>query len=172
MYRDNTIDTDRFILRPLQESDVTQEYLKWFRDDSIKKFINAAPNTRDLEALKNYINERAGRDDIIFFGIFDKLNGLHIGNIKFEPVNFELGFAIMGILIGNEGYRGKGVASEILQSTARWLKQHHEIREILLGVSRENISAIKAYQRVGFVVMSHPELRDLGDSVIPMVWQI
>jgi RimJ/RimL family protein N-acetyltransferase len=58
----------------------------------------------------------------------------------------------MGILIGDREYRSKGVASEVLDASAAWLKAHRAIDQIVLGVSDRNNAAINAYAKAGFVV--------------------
>ena len=116
--------------------------------------------------------ERIGRDDILFLGIFDKTNSLHIGNIKYEPVNAVLGYAVMGILIGEPAYRGKGVAIEVLNSSARWLKENRNTRQVLLAVSKENHVAIRAYQRMGFEVGETPHIHGSMPGTVTMTWQL
>ena len=146
------ITTKRFLLRSLSEQDVTDRYLSWLNDYVAQKFIISAESHKSLADLRKYVLDRIGRDDILFLGIFDKTNGLHVGNIKYEPINVILGYAVMGILIGEPTYRGKGVATEVLHSSAIWLKRRRKINQILLGVSRENNAAIRSYQQAGFMV--------------------
>ncbi len=170
------IATERFLLRTLTESAVTEKYLNWLGNADARKFITAAASINDLEDLRAYVRQRIGREDILFLGIFEKDTGLHIGNIKFEPVNPELGYAIMGMLIGDSDYRGKGVTAEVLRASARWLRQYRNIKQIALGVSKDNPAAIRAYEKVGFVISktefisNHPStmvwnLANVGDSV-------
>ena len=64
--------TDRFLLRPLTELDVTEKYLNWLGDAEAQKFITAAATTKGLEDLRIYVRERMGREDILFIGIFEK----------------------------------------------------------------------------------------------------
>ena len=52
-----------------------------------------------------------------------------IGNIKYEPVNSEIGYAVMGILIGEADLRGKGVAAEVLSESVAWLYRHRNIKQ-------------------------------------------
>lgn len=154
--------SERFILRPLTESDVTERYLNWLGDADAQKFITAAATTKGLEDLRIYVRERRDREDVLFLGIFEKGTGLHIGNIKYEPVNSELGYAIMGILLGDPEYRGRGVTGEVLTASAQWLKKNRRIQQILLGVDKDNYAAIRAYEKLGFVfsrtefLPSHP----------------
>jgi len=83
-------------------------------------------------------------------GIFDIGNNHHIGNIKYEPIDYENRVATMGILIGEEDYRGLGVAPEVIKASSMWLKKTFNITNIILGVSLENDRAISAYEKIGF----------------------
>ena len=162
--------SERFILRPLTESDVTERYLNWLGDADAQKFITAAATTKGLEDLKIYVWERSDREDVLFLGIFEKGTGLHIGNIKYEPVDPELGYAIMGVLIGDTEYRGKGVTPEVLESSAQWLKLNRNIKQILLGVSKDNVAAIRAYEKVGFIAGNTPYIPKSMPGAMSMVW--
>jgi ribosomal-protein-alanine N-acetyltransferase len=157
--------TERFLLRPLTENDATERYLSWLDDTDAKKFITVAEKTKSLSDLKEYVRDQIGHDDILFLGIFEKNTGLHIGNIKYDPVNTALGYAIMGMLIGDSAYRGKGVAAEILSASAQWLKEHRNIKQILLGVSTDNAAAIHAYEKVGFMISDTAIIRRKPNAV-------
>lgn len=166
------ISTERFVLRPLTVHDVTEIYLGWLSDFEVKKFITSAATFQNLSSLRQYVLDRIGREDILNLGIFDKTNGLHIGNIKYEPVNLVLGYAVMGVLIGDPAYRGKGVAAEALIASARWLKENRNTRQILLGVSKDNYMAIRTYHRVGFEVGETPYIQEEMPGDIKMIWQL
>ena len=166
------ITTERFLLRELTEEDVTQRYLGWLSDSESKKFIAAATAVQKLSDLRQYVLERVGRDGILFLGIFEKASGLHIGNIKYEPVDSALGYAIMGMLIGDLAYRGKKVGAEVLNASAGWLKEHRNIRQIVLGVSKDNHAAVKAYEKAGFVVADTPHIQKPMPGAITMVWRL
>ena len=159
----------RFHLRELALADVTERYLQWFRDAQAAKYIVAAADTRALSDLRQYVRERIDRSDVLFLGIFDRATGLHIGNIKYEPVNSEQGYAIMGILIGDPSYRGQGVAGEVLQASARWLRDHRHITQIVLGVDTDHAAAIRAYQAVGFVLEDTPHIPGPHPDSVTMV---
>ena len=166
------IDTERFLLRELGIKDVTNRYLSWLSDTMAEKFITFAERGKELSDLKKYVQHRIGRDDILFLGIFEKGTQLHIGNIKFEPVDSELGFAIMGMLIGDPNYRGIGVAAEVLWASALWLQKYRQVSQIVLGVSLGNPEAIRAYEKVGFVKKATEFIPDVPPDAISMVWKL
>lgn len=164
--------TNRFVLRPLNVGDVTDRYIGWLKDQAAQQYINAAVLQPDITWLRQYVLERSGRDDVVFLGIFKKENRLHIGNIKYEPVNSELGYAIMGLFIGETDWRGRGVATEVILASAEWLRLHRNIKQILLGVNRTNTAAILAYQKVGFVAEPTKFAQVLPPEYMTMVWHL
>lgn len=159
--------TNRFILRPLNVDDVSERYAGWLSDQATSKYISACLSLADLQ---QYVYERTSQEDVLFLGIFEKITNLHIGNIKYEPVNSKLRYAIMGILIGEAEWRGKGVASEVLLASAKWLCNNRNIQQIILGVSRSNLAAIRAYRKVGFVNQATEYIPNISTDNLTMVW--
>jgi RimJ/RimL family protein N-acetyltransferase len=155
---DDCLETPRFQLRELTLEDVTERYLGWFRDPEAARHIASAGDTQALSDLRSYVAGRLNRDDVLFLGIFDRTTGEHVGNLKYEPVNAAEGYAIMGILIGEPAYRGRGVAAEVLAASARWLRDRRQIRQIVLGVSVDNERAIRGYQSAGFAIEDSPHM--------------
>jgi len=146
------IETSRFFLRQLTVDDVSNRYLSWLGDSVAKQWITTAASMRRLSDLRQYVQQRVGRDDVLFLGIFSKADGLHIGNIKYEPISKSEGWAEMGVLIGDPDFRGKRVFAEVLSASADWLKVNMQIERIHLGVEIENMPALTAYRNAGFVV--------------------
>jgi RimJ/RimL family protein N-acetyltransferase len=164
------ITTPRFVLRELTSADASARYLSWFSDPTAARYIASASRTSELQHLRDYIQERAGRDDVLFLGIFDGITGAHIGNVKYEPVDSEHGYAIMGLLIGDPAWRGRGVAKEVLLASGRWLR---DLMQIVLGVSRDNLGAIRAYEAVGFAIEASPYVPyDSHPQYLSMVWHL
>lgn len=170
---DLRIVTDRFLLRPLRPEDASARYSSWLEEPQAARYIVSARKPHDLSALRAYIKERAARKDVLFLGIFLRNGpGEHIGNIKFEPVNELEGFAVMGILIGEPAWRGKGATTEVLEASIAWLAERHGIREVILGVEREHVAAIHAYEKAGFTVEATDRITVDPRSQLAMVKRI
>ena len=103
-----------------------------------------------LAELRNYVALHNMKDDSILLGIFSKSDDAHLGNIKFEPINFEERTAVIGVLIGNVEWRGSNVFGEAFSSAKLFLSEKYGISKFLLGVQASNTPAIKAYQKAGF----------------------
>lgn len=159
------------MLRELGVDDASETYLGWLRDEAARRYIVAAANTTSLEDLRRYVAERAGRNDVLFLGIFTRDGLRHIGNLKYEPVDTERGYAIMGILIGDASWRGRAVAPEVLRVSAAWLKEHRGIRDIYLGVEVENDFAVRSYRKLGFVDCDTPYIAP-AEGILRMRWAL
>ena len=147
------INTERFQLKSLTTENVTEQYLSWFSgSEEVVEYIAYAKTNADINKLRQYVKEREDREDVLFLGIFTD-SGQHIGNIKYEPINLIDQSATMGILIGNKEWRGKGVATEVIKDSAKYLKENYKIKYIDLGVNKDNIAAVSAYKKMKFKVI-------------------
>lgn len=142
------LDSERFVLRPLALADVGERYLSWFSDPAATRIL-ARATTHTLNDLRRYLMAKIDRPDVLFLGIFERSSLLHVGNIKFEPVDREKGYAVLGIFIGESSFRGSGVTAEVVAACSPWLKAEG-VREIVLGVEMNNAGAIRAYEKAGF----------------------
>jgi RimJ/RimL family protein N-acetyltransferase len=164
--------TSRFYLKQISMNDVGVEYLSWIIKPQNSQFIYSVNKDMSIDELKEYVRCRIEREDILFLTIRDRVSGLHIGNIKYEPINFLENYAVMGILIGNKSWRGQGVAVEVLIATGNWLKEAIGIKRIILGVNSENLSAISAYKKIGFIECDNILTPQLNPSDISMTWEL
>ena len=169
MNANNEILTDRFVLRPLTLDDVTERYLRWLEKDSTKRYIMNVENIGNLNQLRDYVSDKIARDDVFFWGVFLKYTFLHIGNIKYDPVDSSKGYAVMGILIGDPKWIGNGVAPEVIRASANWLFENKCINQIVLGVDQSNLPAISAYKKVGFEKKRTPYISSHGGMVLDLI---
>jgi len=143
--------SERFLLRELEVEDATFQYLSWLDDKKVNQFIAYAEEKRSLNDLKDYIEIKKNGTQVLFLGIFTKEDKVHIGNIKYEPIDTDKRVAVMGIIIGEPKWRGKGVATEVINRSAEWLYYNKNIKKIILGVDSSNKAAIRSYGKSGFV---------------------
>lgn len=143
--------TDRFTLRELTKEDASPRYLSWLRDGDTSRFIETSGNVQELVELQQYIQSKVQKDTALLLGVFTKVDNLHIGNVKLEPMYPDKGYAVLGILIGDGSFRGTGVAGEVIVEIAHALgKMKYDV--LVLGVNKLNEAAIKAYKKIGFVI--------------------
>ncbi len=167
-----SFDTQRFALRSLTTEDVSARYQSWFNAEIASMGVSSARRQPSLDELRAFVGEREDREDVLFLGIFTKADGTHIGNLKYEPISRDGGYAVLGILIGDKAWWGKGVATEVLRPTAHWLRERYGIREIVLGVMKDNALALRGYEKVGFRAEPSPYIKYDVTLHECMVWHL
>lgn len=140
----------RFLIRPLQEIDVSDTYVSWFLNRTVRSFITAAQSVQTLETLKSYVREHLKSTHSFLLGIFTLDTNRHIGNIKFDYIDVTTGVALVGILIGDTTWRGKGVFKEVFMRASQYFSSELGIKDYWLGVHLSNTAALQAYKNTGF----------------------
>ena len=149
---DITLATARFTVRTLKPTDVGDAYAAWFDDPVVQQFIAWRPAEDPVEELREFVAGHDTRADSLLLGIFDA-EGRHVANLKYEPIDLGQRTAVLGVLIGDAAWRGRGLFGEVFSATAELLHGRFGIRRVLLGVDGENAAALAAYERAGFVAV-------------------
>ena len=142
------VTTQRFLLRQLIKDDISDRYLSWLNEEE-NPYIVYGKNNSTIEDLKVYLRARQRKRDVLFLGLFTKTKK-HLGNIKYEPIDFKRKTATMGILIGDNEWKGKGVAIEVIKASAYYLNSIYGVTTIFLGVNPNHQVAISVYKKIGF----------------------
>ena len=77
---------------------------------------------------------------------------MHIGNIKFENINYKKNYATLGILIGKKEFRNIGIGQEIITKACNWIYNKKNIYLVNLRFSKKNFIAHKVYKKCGFII--------------------
>ncbi len=145
--------SDNFKFRNLVPSTESfDEYLSWMNSHE-NEFVESARKDFAISELNEYVFEKNHSSNAILIGVFSRNGNEHVGNVKFEPIDFQLNTAWMGILIGNSNFKGKGFSNEIITTSCDYLSSVHQIVEIYLGVHPENVAAVSAYKKCNFVAL-------------------
>lgn len=137
----------RIYLRKLEKKDATEEYVSWFNDPEVTRFIKTKKATK--ESILQYI-EMNQKANCRLFGIFYKENDKHIGNVRLS-IDFKKKKATVGITIGDKDFRGKGIAPEVLKVIFDYAFNELKLKEVNLDVISINKPALRAYEKAGFV---------------------
>ena len=159
----------RVTLHTMEDRDATEQYVGWLNDPEVKRYLGTKHAT--IQELRDYIGQKDLQPNALFFGIFLKQDGMHIGTVKLEPIEPEKKCATIAVLIGEKTCWGKGYAAEAMQVLIDWCFRTLGFDEMNLGVIAKNAAAIRAYQKLGFREVK----RDLGyvrygDELHDQVW--
>ena len=161
------IKINNITIKKLQFKDANHKYLRWLNKNSISKFIENKNKIGNIIELKKYVITKINANNVIFLAIFLN-NKLHIGNIKFEPINKLSNYTIIGVMIGENKYIGKGIGTICIKECIKWVNKRYNISNFYLGVSKHNHIAIKSYKKIGFVNINnrYSYLKKKHDQII------
>ena len=144
------ISSERFILRTISpELDSFKNYLSWMQDEVANEFILSINKDTSLEELHDYVSAKNASNTALLLGIYTNSDSEHLGNIKLEPIISGLE-ATVGVLIGEQNWRGKGVGFEVLSRIIQFSFNDLELTLLRLGIDRDNMAAYNLYRKLGF----------------------
>lgn len=136
-------------LRPLEETDVTEAYLAWFRDPEVTRFLEARDITRD-DAIEHL---RTGRQSGHWhlYAICLGETGRHIGNLKIGPIQSRHHLSDLVTVIGDRAVWGRGIARHAIGEGIRLAFDQFGLRKLSASIDSRNLGSLKAYLAAGFV---------------------
>ena len=148
------LETNRLKLIPISIEFCKQYYVDWLNDPEVTKYLESGGDYT-IEKLYDYL--RNLENEIIFFwAIIIKKTENHIGNIKIDPIDWDLKKGEYGIMIGDKSEWGKGYAKE---ASIKVIEECFQlINEITLGFVESNEIAKKMYLSLGFIQEGEPNL--------------
>jgi RimJ/RimL family protein N-acetyltransferase len=102
--------TERFVLRSLTASDISDRWGGWSDDKEIVTPLNIAQRLMTKDDLRRYV-ARFDNENSFLIGVFTKAMTLHIGFFVID-VNRLHATASFNLVIGDKSYWGKGVVNE------------------------------------------------------------
>jgi len=148
---ESKLETSRFVLKSLiPRKDSFENYLSWMKNKEANPYIQGVNEDLTEQDLVNYVSEKNDSVTALLLGIFVKSEYTHIGNVKLEPI-ISRKSAVIGILIGEENWRGKGVGFEVITRILEYCYIDLELESVELGVDKKNLKALNLYTRLGFI---------------------
>ena len=137
------------LIRPLSIDDAAISY-KWRNNPEIWKHTGAQYSTEISEEIESdWLKGTLGDVSKSRFAIL--VDHEYVGNVQLTDIQVK-DTAQFHIFIGNQAYWGKGVAKEATYQILVYAKEVLQLRSVFLEVKEENIAAVKAYEKNGFIV--------------------
>lgn len=142
-------ETERIFLRETKLSDVTQEYVNWMNDPEVTRYMEARFGNHTIESVKNYV-DNIKKENSVLLAIIAKEHNKHIGNIKLGPIDRNHAFTILGVMLGDKNYWGKGYGPEAIKLAVSYAFTKLGLRKINADVYENNVGSMRAFQKAGF----------------------
>jgi len=137
-------------LRPIEREDLPR-FVKWFGDPEVRRHLAAyisfslAPEERWFEGLL----ERLERQEIVILAI-ETLDGVHIGSVGLNTIDWKNRNAELGIAIGEKEYWDQGYGADAIRTLLGLAFREMNLHHVFLRVDADNARGVRCYEKVGF----------------------
>lgn len=152
--RDVFIQGKNVTLKALSEDDVTNSgWYGWFNDTETTRFMQQHyfPNTLQKQ-LKHFQDAILGVSNKIQLGILPKGEKQIIGVISLDNIDFLNRKADIAIIIGEKKFLGKGLGTKAVTLLLGHAFGKLSLHKVGLGVLSKHTTAIRSYEKAGFVI--------------------
>jgi [ribosomal protein S5]-alanine N-acetyltransferase len=139
-------------LRYFLEEDINDDYVTWMNDPEVISYLEHVDLPVTRQNLEDYFHSLSQRESQHLLAIIDLDTMRHVGNLKIGPVDTVNSKCFLGIMIGDNKSRGRGVGTEATRLGLEFAFRHLRLNRVELSVSVDNTSAVRAYDSAGFVV--------------------
>ncbi len=143
---------ETILLRDIKVEDCSQKYVDWLQDKDTNRFLESRLMPQNIDTVRQFVQNTLASAINYMFAIVDKNTGEHIGNIKVGPIHPIYKSAILGYLIGDKNYWGKGVATEAVKLATIFCFEELKLNKVSAGVIAPNIASARVLEKVGFVI--------------------
>jgi len=141
----------KVILKPFALNQA-ENYLSWFKDKEVDKYLGADHRSLTLKKEKEYIKKSNRQKNILRWGIYLK-DGTHIGNTGLQQIDKKKNLkATWGICIGDKNYWGKGLGTDTLRTVLKFCFDKLKLNRVELGVFPHNPRGQRCYKKCGFKI--------------------
>jgi len=147
-----TITSERLLFRTLGKEDVSERYLAWLNDSVVNQFLETRFTVQTRETCEKFVSDMENDSASYLFGIFDKVNLEHIGNIKLGFINTNHQSGELSLFIGEKSCWRKGYATESIGRITHWGFDELRLERIEAGCYDSNVGSLRAFLKAGYSV--------------------
>lgn len=145
------VKSEKVTLRPFCSSD-GELLLQWRFDKEIRFLMMMHPypisESLNIKWLDGIMNDTSNKK--IYFAIEENISQKLIGYFTLQNIDLINRNAMLGIIIGDKNYRGKGLGKDIMKAGMEYGFNSLGLNKISLLVVQSNEQAIRLYESVGF----------------------
>ena len=137
-------------LKVLEERDL-ERIFRWKNNYELCALIKAYPLPIARHETEEWFKKNQSDKNQILLGIFELESKELIGIVRLMFIDWVSSVAELGIFIGDESARGKGIGREATKLILGYAFQGINLRRIYLRVSESNTKALHLYESCGFI---------------------
>lgn len=139
-------------LRPLSETDATEEYVNWMNDKSVNQYLESRFVLATIQNVKKFIIDTNSNSLNYFFAICLNSNNKHIGNIKLGPINHHHKRGDIGLMIGDKASWGKGYGTQAIGLISDFGLNQLQLNKVTAGCYSNNKASEHSFLKNKFII--------------------
>lgn len=139
------IKIDRFVQKDIPV------VLQWLKGTDERFLYQFAGPKYHFPLNEEQLVQTINTDDYLPFKVVEGKSGEVVGHCQFMRVDKKTSSASIGRLLINPEYRGRGYGAQMIQEMINYAKSELNVRTLFLRVFDFNKSAIKCYEKMGFI---------------------
>ncbi len=138
-------------LRPIEFKDA-ERIFQFFNDPEIYQSLGGFRIGMSRFDVNKWIESHSTQNaNDLIWAISDLGDDTYLGHVGLYKVDYRIGSAEFGIMIGDKERWGKGIAKEILKFIIKFGFLELNLHRIELSVLANNLRALRLYESFGFV---------------------
>lgn len=144
---------EKVCLRAYKEEDIPKA-AAFVNDKELKKLlVTNVPFPMTIWEEADWVkSQKSSRSGEYNFAIEDLETKQYIGGCGINEVNWLTRVAVVGIMIGDKNYWGKGYGTDAMKVLMKFIFEEMNMNKIRLGTFSFNERAIKSYKKCGFEI--------------------
>jgi len=147
---DVRIATDKYVLRPLTESDASDRCASWMSDAEVTYMLNAPARSMTKADVAKYIKTFDQKTHLLL-GVFDQQSGRHIGFFTID-VDGARSQGLVNLLIGEPEFRNHGVLSNVRRQFAEYFFETLGLKTMKATALSRNKIILDTLVKAGWVI--------------------
>jgi [ribosomal protein S5]-alanine N-acetyltransferase len=152
-------------LLPFQKESICDTYINWLNDPEVNRFLEVRLVPQTYETVLAYVRSFYEGTEKYMWGVYLKDRDILIGTGTLTDINRHHRRGIIGLMIGDKRYWGKGYGTEVIKLVTDFAFNKLQLHKVTAGAVADNSGSIKAFQKAGFEVEGCLKSHDFGNGV-------
>ncbi len=148
--KDVRLDCGKYIVRTVTPNDASDRWGSWMADPEASFMLNAPPKILTRSEVEAYITSFDQRSHLLL-GIVEKASGKMLGFLRVD-IDHEHGRFLVSMLIGEPGYRNKGITNDITPAFRDYFFETLGLKTMLATALAHNRAIIHYLIKTGWTL--------------------
>lgn len=147
-----SLEGKHFALVSFTEKHITESYLRWLNDPGVNRFLEVrfVPQTR--ETARAYVRSFYESEEKYMWGICPRGQAEPVGTATLAFIARHHGSGVLGLMIGEQGFWGKGASDEAIELIADFAFERLGLRRVMATSVALNHGMNFTFKRLGFTL--------------------